>query len=194
MKWLLAWMLVASVAQAQTLDLPCQPRGEVLLARFRGFPDIPDHDVFFHSGGEESFELADSSITDAELISPTAQVEWLVGFQCVSAYTYQYPGILFPDGSKYDRFQLRWGRLCADLAGCGAFPFTFPNDNLYFVWHGEQLPILDTTRNFSTKWHGATLTIYEVISRHRYAEINGVHMELPGQGEVWLSRVVQECP
>lgn len=189
---LLVWA-VAEVARCdEPLNLPCQPRGEVLLAEFLNFKDIPDHVLFYHAGGDESFELADSSITDPELVCSRAQVEWLVGLACVGCYTYQYPGTLFPAGSQLEAYQLRWDILCADLSSCATWPYqvVFPNNNHFggLYWHGERLDVSDNARNATFSWSRrgngqgweATLVVNAVESNiPNDARIAGALMTLP---------------
>lgn len=167
LKWILAALLIA---------MPCEA-GTAYLVRFHGFPDIPDHIVGMYPF-DQNVPVSDPEFTFA---GGVAKFGGLDG----ESYTYG-PFVLFPAGSKYDRYQLTGFILCADLAPGTPVPVHFQTDGK-LAWHGVPIPVFDDQHwgYQAPRWNGATLTVTEVLP----GEVSGAHLELPGKREVWISHV-----
>jgi len=101
-----------------------------------------------------------------------------------SIETYLYPFTLFPDGSRFAKFQIKGTLLCADYnaSGFGALFQLHTENTLSFA--GQPLGITEEARNKEYRKFGARLVVGETDST---SYINGIHLMLPGKGEVWLS-------
>jgi len=172
----------------------CPVVGECVIARFRGFPEFPDRDLKVLVGSAEGGRDG-GQVTDPEYRADTALNWSVVSPECINAYSYAYPGMLFPPGSKFDDYQLCWELLCGDAFSCTQPDYTFNIDRL--EWHGQKLEVYDANGNvipgLRFRHKGGTLTIGEVIETPTGRQVTAAHLELPGHREVWLSLVAQDC-
>lgn len=100
---------------------------------------------------------------------------------------YLYPFELFPAGSRFRKYAVTGALLCADVnaSGVGA-PLQLHATGLVFA--GRALANTEEARNLPFTRYGARLVIGET---DRATWINGLHLMLPGKGEVWLSHAAR---
>lgn len=182
------------------------PSGYCFAVQFIGFQEYSEEPILFLEGvsGQQGYNQA--NIEHPELQNAFASVSWSSNSGCTNSFTYMDPysdlgGVLFPPGSKYEKFSLTWDLLCADIKGCSSDEYFFDIRNLR--WGGRELSILDSTGaviqgqefSFNEKGHGpATLHVAEVVPFPGGEIVRGVRMELPGKKSVVISVTEQRCP
>lgn len=144
------------------------------LAPFEGWISDPDVEIPFGQAGlEDGGALISYTYDDIKLPENVRR----------------FP-VLFPAGSKYERYQVRWTIICGDYAPATAIPFKF-DDGTHVEW-GTDIVIDQANPNHvypqqpvSVKWRGATLTLNSVDAH----ELNGLKVQVPGGGVVRVAHV-----
>lgn len=183
------------------------PRGYAFAIQFVGFPEYSEEQHLFIYGAPGVFASAEREIVHPELRGAYAFGSWSPGTTCTNSFMYLDPysatgGMLFPPGSKYEKFQLTWDLLCADIK-CSANPYFFDIRNL--VWAGVTLPVHDQNgdvipnQSYTYNNHGkgggpAQLYVAEIENMLEGDLVRGVRMELPGKKTVLISVTAQGCP
>lgn len=208
-------MLVMGCGHAEEVSGPVRaaaatecahPSGYCFAVQFIGFPEYSEEPLLYLKGVSGQAAYAESTLEHPELRDAFSSVSWSPGTTCTNSYTYMDPysdrgGVLFPPGSKYEKFQLSWNLLCADIKGCSHDEYFF--DIRELRWGGRLLAIHDSTGaviqgqefSFNEKGHGpATLYVAEVVPFPGGDMVRGVRMELPGKKSVLISVTSQVCP
>lgn len=181
-----------------------QPSGYCFAVQFIGFNEYDVQPLVYLRGGPAGYESQE--IEHPELQEAYASVSWSPGNTCTNSFTYMdpysdYGGVLFPPGSKYEKFQLKWNLLCADIKGCSTNPYFF--DIRELEWGGRPVTLdhngggIIPNQTFTFNEHGqgpATLHVAEIVQLPNGVEVRGVRMELPGKRQVIISVTRQECP
>lgn len=193
------------VAEPAAIDCP-SATGYCFAVQFKGFPEYSEDPIVFLEGVPGVAGYNQEDIVHPELENAFASVSWSGNSSCHNSFTYMdpysdYGGVLFPPGSKYEKFSLSWNLLCADIKPCNQIPWFFDIRELY--WGGKELAIHDSLGNvipnqaFSLHERGkgpATLHVAEVLEDSTGMVVRGVRLELPGKKEVLISVTSQTCP
>lgn len=206
MKKIIALVLLLLASAARAADCP-QPSGFAFAVQFKGFPEYSEEPIVMLQSQPHAY--IQENIVHPELENAFAFGSWYQGTSCANGFMYMDPysnqgGVLFPSGSKYEKYQLRWSLLCADIKECNTYPYTFDIRDL--TWAGRALEVHDPATGdvipnqtffFNEKGKGegpATLHVAEIILLPNGDRVQGVRMELPGHREVLISVTEQTCP